>query len=130
MKIYRSVDIEDEVRQALSPYATVYVRPLPANFPTPSTLIECVGGTSKDTIDTFSVKLSTRAKTDAEANEELRTVLGILEMQAKNQVGALRFSTENSLASWGSDPIRPDLKLCTATVIVVAHKESFTINES
>ena len=88
MKIYRSVDIEDEVRQALSPYATVYVRPLPANFITPSTLIEVVGGTSKDTIDTFSVKLSTRAKTDAEANEELRTVLGILEMQAKNQVGA------------------------------------------
>ena len=67
MKIYRSVDIEDEVRQALNPYATVYVRPLPANFTTPSTLIECVGGTSKDTIDTFSVKLSTRAKTDAEA---------------------------------------------------------------
>lgn len=130
MKIYRSVDIEDEVRQAIEPYATVYVRPLPENFITPSTLIEIVGGTSKDTVDTVSVKLSTRAETDAEANEELRTVLGILEMQAKNQVGALRFSIENSLTSWGSDPIRPDLKLCTATVLVVAHKESFEINES
>ena len=130
MKIYRSVDIEDEVRQALEPYATVYVRPLPKDFTMTSTLFECVGGTTKDTIDTFSVKLSTRAKTDAEALTELRTVLGILEMQAKNQVGALRFSTENSLASWGSDPIRQDIKLCTATVIVVAHKESFTINES
>lgn len=130
MNINRSVDIEDEVRKALEPYATVYVRPLPDNFTTPSTLIESVGGTTKDTIDTFSVKLSTRAKTDAEALEELRNVLGILEYLTKNQVGALRFSTENSLASWGSDPIRPDLKLCTATVIVVAHKESFTINES
>ena len=130
MNINRSVDIEDEVRKALEPYATVYVRPLPKDFTTPSTLIESVGGTSKDTIDTFSVKLSTRAKTDAEAMTELRRVLGILEMQAKNQVGALRCSTENSLTSWGSDPIRPDLKLCTATVLVVAHKESFNINES
>ena len=77
MKIYRSVDIEDEVRQALSPYATVYVRPLPANFITPSTLIECVGGTSKDTIDTFSVKLSTRAKTDAEALKIAQNAMGL-----------------------------------------------------
>ena len=69
MNINRSVDIEDEVRQALEPYATVYVRPLPKDFTMPSTLIECVGGTTKDTIDTFSVKLSTRARTDAEAKK-------------------------------------------------------------
>ena len=130
MNIKRSVDIEDEIRKALDPYVQTYVRPLPANFSTPSVLIEMTGGTSKNTIDTFVVKLSSRASTDADALELMRNVIGILEAQTDAQIGALRYTTQNSLASWGNDPIRPDLKLCTATMLVTAHKESFKISES
>ena len=67
MIIYRSIDIEEEIRLALKDYLTVYVRPLPENFSTPSVLIELMGGTTDNTIDTFLVRFSSRAKTDAEA---------------------------------------------------------------
>lgn len=130
MIINMSVDIEDEIRRALKDYITIYVRPLPEKFKTPSILVELMGGTSENTIDTFTVRLSARAKTDAESLELLRVALGILEQQTKNQVGELRFSNEQSLMSWGTDPIRPDLKLSTATINVVAHKISFDLDES
>ena len=54
--------------------------------------------------------------------------LGLLEAQASNQFGALRNVSINSLARWGNDPARPDLKLCTLTVLVTAHRESFNTN--
>lgn len=127
MKILKSIDIEDEIRKALKDYVTVYVRPLPANFTVPSVLVEQMGGISSNTIDSFLIRLSARAKTDAEANDLIRTALGVLEAQTQAQFGKLRFSIENSLASWGSDPVRPDLKLCTATVQAIAHKEPLTI---
>ena len=130
MIILRSIDIEEEIRRALTDYFTVYVRPLPENYTTPSTLIELLGGTTIDTIDTFLVKFSTRATTDAEALDTLRTLLGVLKYQTEVQIGELRFSEEQNLISWGTDPIRPDLKLCTATVNVVAHKEQVEISES
>lgn len=130
MIIYRSIDIEEEIRLALKDYLTVYVRPLPENFSTPSVLIELMGGTTDNTIDTFLVRFSSRAKTDAEALDLLRTLLGILEHQAKGQVGELRFSIEQNLISWGTDPVRQDLKLCTATVNVIAHKQKIEIEES
>lgn len=130
MIIYRSVDIEDEIRKALKDYFTVYVRPLPENFTTPSVLIELMGGTSANTIDTFTVRFSARAKEDAEAIDLIRTLLGVLKHQTTEQFGELRFSNEQNLTSWGNDPIRPDLKLCTATIQVIAHKESFEIDES
>lgn len=127
MKILRPVDIEEQIRLALTDYITVYARPLPAKFTTPNILIAVAGGTSSKTIDTFTVQLSARAKTDAEAYEYLSTAIGVLEEQAKAQVGALRNVIINSLASWGNDPVRPDLKLATATVLVTAHRESFEI---
>lgn len=130
MIIYRSIDIEDEIRKALKDYLTVYVRPLPENFTTPSVLIELMGGTSFDTIDTFTVRFSARAKEDAEALDLLRTLLGVFDNRTKNQIGELRFSTEQNLISWGTDPVRQDLKLCTATVQVYAHKEAIEIEES
>ena len=130
MIIYRSIDVEDEIRKALKDYMTVYVRPLPENFTTPSVLIELMGGTSFNTIDTFTVRFSARAKTDAEALDFLRTLLGILDNRTKNQIGELRFSIEQNLISWGTDPVRQDLKLCTATVQVIAHKEKTEIEES
>lgn len=129
MNILRPVDIEDEIRQAMADYLTVYVRPLPENFVTPSILVTATGGSSENEIDTFTVVLDARAETDAAAYELIRTAQGLLETQAKNQVGALRHVSINSLARWGNDPVRPDLKLCTLTVLVTAHKESFTIEE-
>lgn len=128
INILRPCDIEDEIRVALKDYVTAYVRPLPEKFKVPSILIQAVGGDSENTIDTFRVVLDSRAKTDAEASELIRTALGILEAQTAAQVGALRNVTVNSMASWGSDPVRPDLSLCTLTVLVTAHRESLKLN--
>lgn len=127
INILRPYDIEDEIRKALKDYLTVYVRPLPENFTTPSILVTATGGQSENTIDTFMVVLDSRARTDAEADELLRTALGILEARVAEQFGALRSVTINSLANWGSDPVRPDLKLRTMTVMVTAHRESLTL---
>ena len=129
MNILRPVDIEDEIRKAMTDYLTVYVRPLPANFATPSILVTATGGSSVNEIDTFTVVLDSRAETDAEAYDLIRTAQGLLEAQACSQFGALRHVSINSLARWGNDPVRPDLKLCTLTCLVTAHKESFTIPE-
>ena len=130
MKIYKSIDIEDEIRMALTDYLTVYVRPLPADFTTPSILVEMLGGTSANLVDTFTVRLSSRAEEESDALELLRTALGVLDNKARFQFGKLRFETEQNLSYWGNDPIRPDLCLCQATVQVVAHKEQVEIEES
>ena len=130
MKIYKSIDIEDEIRMALTDYLTVYVRPLPADFTTPSILVEMLGGTSANLVDTFTVRLSSRAEEESDALELLRTALGVLDNKARFQFGKLRFETEQNLSNWGKDPIRPDLCLCQATVQVVAHKEQVEIEES
>lgn len=129
MEILKPVDIENEIRLALKDYVTIYCRPLPEKFNTPSILVRSVGGSSSNTIDTFSVVLDSRAKTDAEAYDLINTALGILEKRAFEQFGALRNITVNSMASWGSDPVRPDLKLCTLTVLVTAHRESLEIKK-
>lgn len=128
LNILMPCDIEDEIRLALKDYLTVYVRPLPDNFTLPSLLIRATGGRSENTIDTFQVVIDARAKTDAEASELIRKALGVLEAQTASQTGALRNITVNSMANWGSDPVRPDLKLCTMTVLVTAHRSSLTIN--
>lgn len=129
MKILKPVDIEDEIRLALMDYLTTYVRPLPASYSLPNVLITASGGQTSDTIDTFTVTIDARAETDAEAFDTLSTALGALEAQAQNQVGALRHVTINSLARWGADPVRPDLKLCTATVLVTVHREACEIQK-
>lgn len=130
MNILKPVDIEDECRKALKDFITTYNRPLPANPIIPNVLISATGGSSKDTIDTFTVVLDARAETDAEAVDVLNTAIGLIEAQASLQVGALRSVFINSLYRWGNDPVRPDLKLCSATVLVTAHRQSFTIPES
>lgn len=122
MNILKPVDIEEEIRLALKDYLTAYVRPLPKSYTLPNILITATGGTSRNTVDTFTVTLDARAETDAEAYDLLATALGVLEAQAASQVGALRHAIINSLARWGTDPVRPDLKLCTATVLVTAHR--------
>lgn len=129
MIILKPIDIEEEVRLALKDYLTTYVRPLPEKFAVPSVLVTATGGNSEDTIDKFIVSLDSRAETDAEALDTLSTAIGVLEARAQQQFGALRNVALNSLASWGVDPVRPDLKLCTATVIVTAHRQAQTITQ-
>lgn len=129
MNILKPIDIENEVRLALKDYMAAYVRPLPKIFTLPSVLITATGGSSRDTIDTFAVTLDARAETDAAAIDTLSNALGVLEAQAQNQDGALRNVTINSLARWGADPVRPDLKLCTATVLVTVHREPHEITQ-
>lgn len=127
MNINRQIDIEDEIRLALTDYFEAYCRPLPEKYKLPNVLVEQTGGTTANTIDSFQIKLSVRAKTDAEALDTMRNVLGVLEYQTEHQFGALRHIAVNSMASWGNDPARPDLKLCTMTATVVAHREKYEI---
>ena len=123
MIINRSIDVEDEVRQALSGYVKAYCRPLPKDFTVPSILVQQVGGTDANTIDLFEVVLDARAETDAEANETLRNAIGILKAVTANQTTALRHVSVNSSGSWGNDPVRPDLAMCSARIRVIAHEE-------
>lgn len=126
--IKRSVDIEDEVRIALKDHLTAYCRPLPKDFSLPCILITQVGGTDQDgQIDTFEVTLDARADNPADANETLRTAIGILRKAAGDQTTAIRFVEVNSSGSWGSDPARPDLSMYSARIRVVAHLENKTI---
>lgn len=123
MIINRSIDVEDEVRQALSGHIRAYCRPLPKDFTVPSILVQQVGGTDANTIDSFEVVLDARAETDAEANETLRNAIGILKAVTANQTTALRHVSVNSSGSWGNDPVRPDLAMCSARIRVIAHEE-------
>ena len=122
MKIYQSIDIEEEIRQALAEYLTVYCRPLPAKYTLPNILITLVGGTSYQTIDRFEVVLDARDKSEAGALNTLNLAIGILRQVAKEQTTALRYVTVNSIGSWGADPVRPDLTMCSARLAVVAHQ--------
>ena len=127
VNITRSVDIEDEVRNALKGYMTAYCRPLPADFTTPSVLITLVGGSDANQIDTFDVTLDARAADEATANETLRNAIGLMRKAAKEQTTAIRHIEVNSSGSWGSDPVRPDLSMYSARIRVVAHLENKTI---
>ena len=124
MRINKSIDIENEVRIALSPYITRYCRPLPAEYALPHILVTQVGGRIDSTIDTFSVVLDSRAGTEATALATLNTAIGILKQVAKEQTTAVRHVTVNTSGSWGNDPIRPDLAMCSARIEVVAHQTS------
>lgn len=123
MVINVSIDIEDEIRQALESYQTVYVRPLPAEYGLPHILVTQVGGTTSQTIDTFAVVLDSRAHTEAEALAYLNKAIGILKQVAKEQTSELRHVTVNTSGSWGNDPVRPDLSMCSARIEVVAHQK-------
>lgn len=128
MVINVSIDIEDEIRQALESYQTAYVRPLPAEYDLPHILITQVGGTTSQTIDTFAVVLDSRARTEAEALEYLNRAIGILKQVAKEQTTELRHVTVNTSGSWGNDPVRPDLSMCSARIEVVAHQKIMEVN--
>lgn len=124
MIIERSIDIEDVVRLSLADYLTAYCRPLPKDYSLPCILVSKVGGTDRDKIDTFEVVLDSRAKTEYEADLTLRNAIGILKAVEGT---AIRYVTVNSSGSWGSDPVRPDLAMCSARLRIVAHVERATI---
>lgn len=129
MKINKSIDVEEEIRASLNDYIKAYVRPLPANFDVPSILITAVGGTDENTIDYFDVTLDSRAKEDATALENLQRAVGIVIAIAKSQTTKLRFAKVNSLGSWGRDPVRPDLAMCSARLRVLAHIETMEVSK-
>lgn len=127
MRILRDLDIEDVIRNALSDHITAYCRPLPADFTMPCVLVRQVGGSDIDTVDTFDVVLDARAKTEAEALETLRNAIGILRSVAKLQTTEIRNVTVNSSGSWGNDPVRPDIAMCSSRLRVVAHLETVEV---
>lgn len=129
MKINKSIDVEEEIRASLNDYIKAYVRPLPANFDVPSILITAVGGTDENTIDYFDVTLDSRAEEDATALENLQKAVGIVIAIAKSQTTKLRFAKVNSLGSWGRDPVRPDLAMCSARLRVLAHIETMEVSK-
>lgn len=128
LNILVPIDIEDEVRKALKPYFPyVDAGDLPSNFKTPHLRVRQTGGNTENTVDRFNVTIDARGKTDFEAYDLIRKAQGVLEKQCQEQFGALRYVEINTLASWGSDPVRQDLKLCTLTATITAHRESLEI---
>lgn len=127
MEILISIDIEDAIREALSDKFTIYCRPLPADLKLPCSSIAVVGGRETDTVSNFLVSVDARAKTDAECYEYIRKVVGAIIASANTDGVKYNHASVNSLAKWGNDPARPDIKLCTATLEVIAHKQKITI---
>lgn len=127
MNIHKSIDIEEEVRTALEPHQEAYCRPLPADYSLPNILITQVGGTETDRIDTFEVVLDSRAETEAEALSYLNMAKAILIQTAKEQTTALRHVVVNTSGSWGADPVRPDLAMCSARLSVTAHQQKVEV---
>ena len=125
MKVMMSIDIEDEVRKALSAMDNVFVRPLPASYSVPCLLIQQVGGTELNTIDTFDVTIDSRAELPEETSEYLRTAIATLKKVAKEQTTNIRYVEVNSLGSWGRDPVRPDLEMMSARVRITVHQTNF-----
>ena len=129
MNILVSNDIEFEVQQALSEYFTIYCRPLPENYSLPNLLVTQVGGNDSNTIDFYEVVIDSRAETDGEANEYLRKAIGTLKAIAKQQNTVIRLVRVNTSGSWGNDPVRPDLSMCSARLEIWAHLQEDTINK-
>lgn len=128
MEILRSIDIEDTVREVLADHLTTYCRPLPKNYTLPCILVSQVGGSDSNQVDTFEIVLDSRAEDEATALLTLRNALGVLRQAEKNQNTPINSIIVNSSGSWGSDPVRPDLAMCSARVRVTAHLESTIIN--
>lgn len=123
MKIYKNVDIENEVRIALNDYLTVYCRPLPAKYDLPHILITRTGGADNQTIDKPMIVLDARAEIEEDAVDYLNTAIGILKQVAKEQTTALRHVQVVTSGSWGNDPVRPDLAMCSASLMLTAHQD-------
>ena len=129
IQIERSVDIEGVLKTALAAKFTVYVRPLPATLTLPCVEVQQVGGSREKRLDTFTIKLDSRAAQNDEATaiEQLNNAVGYLIAVAQANTTAIRAVTINAAGSWGQDPARPDLAMATATLLVCAHQETKTL---
>lgn len=127
MRIKVSEDIEDICREALAPYFTAYCPPLPADYGLPCVLVRQAGGSLRQTIDTFTVAMDARAETEAEAMTTLRAAIGVLQAVADAQTTPIRVVGVNSSGSWGQDPVRPDLAMCSATLRITAHQTTMEV---
>lgn len=128
MEILRSIDIEDTVHTVLAEHITTYCRPLPKDYTLPCILVSQVGGSDVNQVDTFEVTLDARAEDEATALLTLRNAVGILRASVKAQTTPIRNIAVNSSGSWGSDPVRPDLAMCSARIRVTAHLEKATLD--
>lgn len=133
-EIKRSIDIEDSVRQILTVAGiTAYCRPLPKDFQLPSILVQSTGGTTEENwsglevMDTFTIVLDSRAETENDALLILRNAIGVLKAAVTEQTAPIRYVTLNSQYSWGADPVRPELAMCSANLSILARPESITI---
>lgn len=127
MQIQTSVDIEYEVQKILDTYMTAYCRPLPADFETPCILVTKVGGSDVDTIDSSEIVLDSRASRESQAVELLNKAIGVLRKISRESTTPVRHIRVTSSGSWGIDPVRPDLAMCSARLSVTAHLENTTI---
>jgi hypothetical protein len=129
INIERSVDIEGVLKAALAAKFTVYVRPLPETLTLPCVEVQQVGGSREKRLDTFTIKLDSRAAQNDEATaiEQLNNAVGYLIAVAEKNTTAIRAVTINAAGSWGQDPARPDLSMATATLLVCAHQERTTL---
>ena len=124
MKAYRDIDIEEEVRAALAEKFTAFASELPAKYKLPNIVVKRIGGTPDMKIGTYNVTLDARAKDSATADETMRTALAYLEAIAWQQTTKIRHIEINSSGSWENDPLRPGLAMCTAMLVVTAHRET------
>lgn len=129
MIVERSYDIENMVREALQPYFDIYCV-LPANeyLKLPSLQVKVVGGSDNNKIDNFDITLDARAYEESEAIELLLDAIATLKQIASEQTTNLRYVVVNTVASWGVDPVRQDLSLCTARLKIYTHKYLKEIN--
>lgn len=123
------IDFEDEIRKILSENLTAYCKPLPKDFVMPCVLVTQVGGRSDYTwagigeIDAADITLDARAETDAESIDTLRHAIGYLEEAVATQTTRLIMIEVNTFSSTINDPVRPDLKMCTARLLTRARRE-------
>ena len=82
-----------------------------------------MGGTQEGHVDTFDVVIDSRAAVEAEALDANNTAIAVLIQTAKEQTTALRHVVVNTSGSWGNDPVRPDLAMCSARLSVTAHQQ-------
>ena len=115
----KSKDIEYLIQQTLNPNVTTYCRPLPANYTLPNILVSQVGGVSEvdwsDTpyLDRFAIVIDARAEEEATALDTLNTAIALL-----RESNNFRRVLINTMGSWGIDPVRPDLAMCSARIEV------------
>lgn len=127
IQIQTSVDIEYEIQKILASYMTVYCRPLPASFSMPCILVTKVGGSDRDTIDNAEIVLDSRAERESQAVVLLNKAIGVLRKVSKESTTPVRHIQVTSSGSWGVDPVRPDIAMCSARLSVTAHLETTTI---